>query len=420
MSSEHSWTHKINRSAILTATGAIFLFLLAGVGTVLIPHSVEDGWTKPSSAYQKQMYEMADGALYISNTGTADRGDLQMVRHLKEGFNLLAFQESNTVRIVAPKELETYITRYGDKTLKLTSDLLLLQEPQGEWIKVADELKAKLKKEEKDEKLNYEILQLYKPEGKEVFSLARCDGISEDWVDEHFEILDSEVRHPFHADHGVIYVNNPVEYRVSSSKLGGIQGWGYDPKGKAIADLETLKGPPYGFLSRKELIDMGEDIYRIEGCWYCHTDQTRTLIQDVILNGAAAEPAPPSTASEYVYQHVSFTGTRRIGPDLSRTGAKRPSRDWHRGHFWEPRTESPGTIMPRFQHFFDDGPCGAGPSPCGVPNYKFEAIYQYLMTKGTRITSPTEAWWLGKDPVDTKAIIDGRKPRNLRGNQDEQ
>lgn len=406
MSSDKGWIHTINRSALLTAAGTVFLFALAMFGTVIIPHSVEDGWVKPSSAYQRQMYEVADGAFYLSNRAVEDRGELQMVYHLKEGVNLLAFQESKTVRIIAPPELERYITRSGDKKLKLTSDLLLLQEPQGEWVQVAQELKKNLQTEDQGEKIDYQILQLYKPKGIEAFSRARGDGISEEWVDENFEILDKEVRQPYHADHGVIYVNNPVEYRISFLKLGGMQGWEYDPKGEAITDLEMLKAYPFEFLSRKELIRMGEDIYRVEGCWYCHTDQTRTLVQDVVMNGAAAEPAPPSTASEYIYQNVSFTGTRRIGPDISREGVKRPSREWHRGHFCTPRTESPGSIMPRFQHFFDDSPLETGPSPYKVPNHKFEAIYQYLMTKGTRITSPTEAWWLGKDPVNTKAIID--------------
>ena len=64
--------------------------------------------------------------------------------------------------------------------------------------------------------------------------------------------------------------------------------------------------------------------------------------------------------------------------------------------------------MPRFRHFFDDDPHGASKNPYGVPNYKFEAIFQYLMTKGTRITSPTQAWWLGKDPIPTLDIIEGR------------
>ena len=66
-----------------------------------------------------------------------------------------------------------------------------------------------------------------------------------------------------------------------------------------------------------------------------------------------------------------------------------------------------GLIMPSFRHFFDFDPRGTAKSPVGIPNYRFEAIYQYLMTKGTRITPPTQAWWLGKDPIRTKEIIEG-------------
>ena len=164
-----------------------------------------------------------------------------------------------------------------------------------------------------------------------------------------------------------------------------------------------------GFYSRKELIYLGEHIYAIEGCWYCHTDQTRTLIQDVVLNGSDSYPAPPSSANEYIYQKITFAGTRRIGPDISRVGVKRPSRDWHKSHFWAPKTASVGSIMPAFQHFFDNDPRGTSNTAMGIPNYRFEAIYQYLMTKGTRITPPTEAWWLGKDPIQTKLIIEGQK-----------
>ena len=65
--------------------------------------------------------------------------------------------------------------------------------------------------------------------------------------------------------------------------------------------------------------------------------------------------------------------------------------------------------MPSFRHFFDFDPRGTSSILPGVPNYRFEAIYQYLMTKGTRITPPNQAWWLGKDPVKTKEIIEGQR-----------
>jgi cytochrome c oxidase cbb3-type subunit 2 len=227
-------------------------------------------------------------------------------------------------------------------------------------------------------------------------------------VDDNFKLLD-EPTQPYHQDSGVIYINNPVEYRISRFVFNDQEGWRYDPNGERIKSLEEFKGNAIGFRSRAELIALGEHIYAIEGCWYCHTDQTRTLVQDVVLNGSDSYPAPPSSASEYIYQKITFPGTRRIGPDMSRVGIKRPSRDWHKGHFWSPTTASKGSIMPAFHHFFDDDPRGTSKNQVGIPNYRFEAIYQYLMTKGTRITPPTQAWWLGKDPIQTKEIIEGQR-----------
>jgi cytochrome c oxidase cbb3-type subunit 2 len=396
---------KIEFSAVLTVIG-IFIMISGALGvTYFAPLFVEKEWTVPSSFYQMQMYEVADPNFYISNRGSKTR-DLLMVNHLREGFSLLAFQENDAVRIIAPPQLEQYITRHGDPILKLTSHLMLLRSVQEsnktegfKATEVAAALKQKLQSEDfakSKGKTDYKILELYEPTDKDVFSIAETDGILENWIDKDFKILDTQVMQPYHQNPGVIYINNPKEFRIKTYKFDRNEEWMYDPKGELVTSLQELKGKKFGFLSRKELIYMGEDVYRIEGCWYCHTDQTRTLIQDVVLNGSESEPAPPSTPNEYVYNNVTFPGTRRIGPDLSRVGIKRPSRDWHKGHFWSPKTASQGSIMPSFR------------SPYGVPNYQFEAIFQYLMTKGTRITAPSEAWWLGKDPVQTKAIIEGR------------
>ncbi len=255
----------------------------------------------------------------------------------------------------------------------------------------------------------YKILELYDPGLDEAFSLSRSDGLIEDFVDNDYLILDDETKQPWHRDPGVIFVKNPQEYRISPFGTGLRRGWRFDPAGKPIESVAELESPELGFRSRKELIELGETIYAHEGCWYCHTQQTRTLVQDVVLNGSESYPAPPSSPNEYIYQKVTFAGTRRIAPDLSREAIKRPSRDWHKSHFWEPRTESAGSIMPSFRHFFDFDPRGVRLAEVGIPNYRFEAIYQYLMTLGSRITAPTEAWWLGKDPVQTLEIIEGRK-----------
>jgi cytochrome c oxidase cbb3-type subunit 2 len=420
----HGFFHNIELSALLTIIGIIVLFSSAVIITLIAPRHMDPTWVTPTSPYQVQMYEIVDPNVYFSSV-RSDSTDLQSVYHLKQGFTLLAFVESDTVRMVAPKHLEKYITRYKDPTLKLTSELLMLRKPQMSEYKgsfdameQAESLRKKLQSEwekenpdwkEKDlVKKAYDIFELYEPGGDEAFAIAPTDRIIEDWVDGNFVILDETAKQSYHQDPGVIYVNNPVEYRVKFFAHGNEKGWKMDlSDGERIQNIEQLEKHPLGFRSRKELISFGEHLYAIEGCWYCHTDQTRTLVQDVVLNGSESYPAPPSSANEYIYQKISFPGTRRTGPDISRVGVKKPSRDWHQSHFWSPKTASKGSIMPSFQHFFDYDPRGTSKRETGIPNYQFEAMFQYLMTKGTRITPPTQAWWLGKDPVRTKEIIEG-------------
>lgn len=412
--------HKVELSAVLTVLGVILLFSTAILVVLISPSFVDPSWSQPSSSYQVQMYEVSDPNFYIGKA-MSNSSDLEFVNHLKKGYTLLAFHETPVVKILAPEELKQYVTAHEDSKLKLTSRLLLLRTPGTDKQTDVDakqkELQAAWEKENPDwkekEKIPpfFEILELYAAEGDEAFVPAATDGIVENWVDTGtFDFLDPP-QFPYHQGGGVIYINNPREYRVEHYTFGTTEGWRYSPNGEPIKSLADLKKHSLGFRSRQELIALGEHIYAIEGCWYCHTDQTRTLVQDVVLNGSANYPAPPSAANEYIYQAITFPGTRRIGPDLSRTAIKRPYRDWHKGHFWSPKTASEGSIMPAFHHFFDNDPRGQGKAAMGIPNYRFEAIYQYLMTKGTRITPPTQAWWLGKDPVNTKAIIEGRNQK---------
>jgi len=419
---EDGFIHKIDKSAVFTVIGIIILFSTAVVVTLIAPRHIDSSWVQPTSAYQVQMYEVADPHIYISKQHSTSSG-LQAVYHLERDVTLLGFSEAETVRIVSPKELEKYITHLNEPILKLTSRLLLLRKPiKGglfDAVTAAENMRLELQQkwekehpkweEEGLQKMAFEILELYEVPGRDAFALADTDKIVENWVDEKYHIVEGEEKAPWHKGPGVIYVHNPSEYRVKFFKFGKEEEWRYDPLGDPVASVQELESHPLGFRSRKELISYGEHLYAIEGCWYCHTDQTRTLVQDVVLNGSDSYPAPPSSANEYIYQKITFPGTRRIGPDMSRVGVKRPSRDWHKSHFWSPQTASKGSIMPAFRHFFDDDPRGTSKFEKGIPNHKFEAIFQYLMTKGTRITPPNEAWWLGKDPVMTKEIIEGRR-----------
>lgn len=404
--------HKLEFSAILTLVGVGILFLSSILVTLIAPSFIDPSWKQSSSSYQTQMYQVLDPNVFVS-TANPGKAGLQYVYHLQEGITLLSFEESALVKFVAPSNLDRFITHYGDSKKILTSKVLLLRKPQDSEIFKAKQVAEKLQKTlqqgfQGEIKPYFEIYELYDPQKNEAFAITQTDGITSDWAEKDFAIIEQEPL-SYDTKEGVVYIKNPREYRQKKNQYLGVYYGVYDENGEVIKDIQELREGGAAFLSRAELIHMGEDIYRIEGCWYCHTDQTRTLIQDVVLNGSASFPAPPSSASEYVFQRVSFPGTRRIGPDLSRVGIKRPDRDWHMSHFWFPQSKSQGSVMPSFAHFFDKDPSGTLSKGYGVPNYKFEALFQYLMTKGTRITPPTQAWWLGKDPIQTLDILDGKK-----------
>ncbi len=107
----------------------------------------------------------------------------------------------------------------------------------------------------------------------------------------------------------------------------------------------------------------GIEIYKREGCVYCHTQQIRNLASDQRRYGWRLVQAPVSKSWEYVNQEQSFLGTKRSGPDLSRVGGKYSS-EWHWSHFRDPRNmgekfESPNgafqsaSIMPSFKYLSD-------------------------------------------------------------------
>jgi cbb3-type cytochrome c oxidase subunit II len=87
----------------------------------------------------------------------------------------------------------------------------------------------------------------------------------------------------------------------------------------------------------------GRNIYRREGCFYCHSQFTR--YQD-------REYGEVVQAGDYVYETPHVLGTERTGPDLSNIGGKYPLA-WHEAHHIDPRKVKPGSIMPSFSYLTD-------------------------------------------------------------------
>ncbi|MCC7532317.1 MAG: cytochrome-c oxidase, cbb3-type subunit I [Bacteroidia bacterium] len=87
----------------------------------------------------------------------------------------------------------------------------------------------------------------------------------------------------------------------------------------------------------------GRDLYIREGCAVCHTQWVRPFRSET-----ERYMGEYSKAGEYVYEHPFLWGSKRTGPDLMRIGGKYPD-SWHYHHMIDPRTMSPGSIMPKYQ-----------------------------------------------------------------------
>jgi cytochrome c oxidase cbb3-type subunit I/II len=57
-------------------------------------------------------------------------------------------------------------------------------------------------------------------------------------------------------------------------------------------------------------------------------------------------------AAEYQYDRPFLLGSRRIGPDVQRVGGKYPD-GWHFEHMRDPRSVSPGSVMPAYPWLLD-------------------------------------------------------------------
>jgi len=89
----------------------------------------------------------------------------------------------------------------------------------------------------------------------------------------------------------------------------------------------------------------GRNIYVREGCYVCHSQQIRTLRDEVERYGHY------SLAAESMYDHPFQWGSERTGPDLARVGGKY-SDEWHRAHMADPRSVVPESIMPPYKFLF--------------------------------------------------------------------
>ena len=85
----------------------------------------------------------------------------------------------------------------------------------------------------------------------------------------------------------------------------------------------------------------GRDLYVREGCYLCHSQQIRPMLDEKLRYGN------PSTIEESIYDHPYQWGSKRTGPDLARVGKKYPDM-WHYQHMLDPRQIQSKSIMPSY------------------------------------------------------------------------
>ena len=99
------------------------------------------------------------------------------------------------------------------------------------------------------------------------------------------------------------------------------------------------------------LVAEGREIYRANGCLYCHSQQVRPPRFGADLERGWGSRR--TVARDHIFDSPPLFGTMRTGPDLVNIGVRQPSENWHYLHLYHPPITSPGSIMPSFPFLFE-------------------------------------------------------------------
>jgi cytochrome c oxidase cbb3-type subunit I/II len=127
-----------------------------------------------------------------------------------------------------------------------------------------------------------------------------------------------------------VIASNKVPHTVTPEMIAA------DP---ALAETAKWTQQPYSPL---ELA--GRDIYVAEGCYNCHSQMIRPFRHEVLRYGDY------SRMEESLLDHPFQWGSKRTGLDLARVGGKYDNL-WHYLHLMDPRSTSPQSNMPDYDHF---------------------------------------------------------------------
>jgi len=185
------------------------------------------------------------------------------------------------------------------------------------------------------------------------------------------------------------------------------------------------------------LAQQGREVYRANGCQYCHTQVVRhngytpanLRTGDFGPDFARGWGVRNSVSRDYLYESPLMLGWLRIGPDLKNIGERQTNEVWHLLHLYNPQITSKGSVMPPYPYLFTKRPIktGQAQSPEAlvlagefapesgyeiVPKGEAIALVNYLLSLQSDIAL-FEAPWAPKPKADTNATPSEAGSTNL-------
>jgi cytochrome c oxidase cbb3-type subunit 2 len=102
----------------------------------------------------------------------------------------------------------------------------------------------------------------------------------------------------------------------------------------------------------------GQEVYRANGCYYCHTQQVRPPAAGADL--ARGWGSRRTVARDYLRDTPVMLGALRLGPDLANVGARQTNALSLLLRLFNPRFLAPGSVMPPHPFLFEQRRLGAG------------------------------------------------------------
>jgi cytochrome c oxidase cbb3-type subunit 2 len=106
---------------------------------------------------------------------------------------------------------------------------------------------------------------------------------------------------------------------------------------------------------RPGMARQGEQVYRANGCFYCHTEQVRPkgYGSDVGRGWGGRPVVVQSVAHDYLYDRPVMLGSQRIGPDLANIGQRQTNELALLIHIYNPQLTMTNSFMPPYKFLFE-------------------------------------------------------------------